>query len=168
MPPSQAAKKVEIIKANRLLQAKVGTGKINPELIRRAQVAMNENDIDFTPLAQEFLQELAEGLHKAKVEDRQSVHKDAITNSIMQLKANASTFHYNLVGNLADTMLNFIERVEELDPDVVTIADAHYKTLNVLITKKMKGDGGVYGKELQQELANACQRYFTKHDKKSA
>ena len=168
MTSAPAPQKIEVIRANRMLQAKVGTGKLSTELIARAQAVIDENETDFAPLAEQFLNELAEAIGKSQVEGQNTAHKESITNAIMQLKANAATFQYNLVGTLAGIMLTFMERIEDMDEDAISIADAHYRTLHVLIKKEMKGDGGTYGKELERELNNACVRYFLKRDKKSA
>ncbi len=168
MTSAHAPQRIEVIKANRMLQAKVGTGKLSTELIARAQAVIDENETDFAPLAQQFLSELADAIQKSQAEGQNTAHKEAITNAIMQLKANAATFQYNLVGKLAGIMLTFMERIEDMDEDAISIADAHYRTLHALIKKEMKGDGGTYGKELERELNNACVRYFLKRDKKSA
>lgn len=78
---------------------------------------------------------------------------------VMQLKANAAVFHYRLVGNLAQVMLGFLESLTHIDDNALEIVDAHHKTLNAIIAKQMKGDGGQHGQELQQELIRACERY---------
>ncbi len=158
---------VEVIKADYLLQAKVGTGKIPAKLIKKGQNEIDKNDFDFVPLAQEFLKELAVNLEESrKLADKIRL-KNEITNSVMQLKANASTFHYDLVGTLAGNMLDFIEEIKEIDEDVIEITNAHYRTISALIAKRMAGTGGPFGKELEQELGNACQRYFTKHGREA-
>ncbi len=63
------------------------------------------------------------------------------------------------VGNLAQVMLGFLESLSHIDDNALEIVEAHHKTLNAIIAKQMKGDGGKYGQELQEELTHACERY---------
>ncbi len=158
-----APQNVKVIKANKSLQAKVGTGPLDERSVERCQSVMDNNTVDFAPLAGEFLDKLAEAIQKAKAGE---INKDqaveSMTAAVMQLKANASTFRYNLIGNLANVMLSFMEGLKEMDGDAVAIVSAHHKTLSAIVAKKMQGDGGAYGKQLEDELKGACQRYFSK------
>jgi len=156
--------KPKVIKANTSLQNKVGTGKIDESSIERCQSVMDNNDIDFHPVAMEFLDKLTEAIKAAKTADIET--QDTIgelTAPVMQLKANASIFKYDLIGNLANVMLSFLENIKELDKDAISIVEAHHKTLTAIILKKMVGDGGAFGKQMEEELKGACQRYFAKN-----
>lgn len=62
--------------------------------------------------------------------------KQALTSPVMELKANAAIFHYSLIGNLANIMLSFLESIEELDKDAVSIVGAHHTTLHAIVMKK--------------------------------
>ncbi len=152
--------KVRIIRATHLLRSKVGTGTLSPEIIEECQRVIEENDIDFSPLAREFLDELAQTIRQTRsreISEQEAVEK--MTSCVMQLKANAAVFHYRLVGNLAQVMLGFLESLTHIDNNALEIVDAHHKTLNAIIAKQMKGDGGKYGRQLQEELTHACERY---------
>ena len=152
-----------VIKANKSLQAKVGTGPLSSQIVEKCQEVMDNNDVDFTPLAMEYLDKLKEGIETAKKPDTKM--EDAIagmTAPVMQLKANASTFKYNLIGNLANVMLSFLEGIKEMDADAVAIVEAHHKTLTAIVMKKMRGDGGAFGKQMESELKGACKRYFSR------
>jgi hypothetical protein len=80
----------------------------------------------------------------------------------MELKANAATFRYSLIGNLANIMLSFLESLTVMDKDAIEIVKAHHSTLHMIIVRKMTGDGGEGGKQLQKELQQACDRYYHK------
>lgn len=156
-------KEPRIVKANHLLQAKVGIGTIDEKKIRKSQKVMDSTNVDFTAMAQQYLVELEAALTQARTSEEPPKKKiQAMTEPVMQIKANAGMFGYALVGVLASVMLNFLETLETVDEDVITIVDAHHKTLKVLITNEMKGDGGEYGQQLQAELKDACRRYFAK------
>lgn len=156
-------KEPRIVKANHLLQAKVGIGTIDEKKIRKSQKVMDSMTVDFEPMAQQYLAELAAAIESARTQDEQPLKKiQAMTEPVMQVKANAAMFGYVLVGVLANVMLNFLETLETVDEDVISIVDAHQKTLKLLVTNEMRGDGGEYGQQLQAELKDACRRYFAK------
>jgi len=153
----------KVIKAKKDLQEKVGTGKIDEAVVEKCQSVMDNNDIDFQPLAMEFLDKLSQAIKAAKASeiDTKSSIND-LTAPVMQLKANAATFKYDLIGNLANVMLSFLENIKELDKDAIAIIEAHHKTLTAIVIKKMVGNGGAFGKQMEEELKGACQRYFAK------
>ena len=160
-----AKKLARILKAIPLLQAKVGKGEISERKIKKSQRIIDENDVDFAPLALEFLEQLEAGIKAAK-KGGDDVAKliAGMSAPVMQLKGNAGMFGYSLIGRLANIMLNFLETIETIDDDVIEIAEAHHKTIHLIITNKMAGPGGDYGQELQTELKEACRRYFAKKD----
>jgi hypothetical protein len=156
-------KKPRVIKANYMLQAKVGSGPLDAKKVEACERVMQENTVDFAPMAKVYLDALADAIDKAQ--SGELALKEAVaamTSPVMELKANAAIFRYNLVGNLANVMLSFLEAIKELDKTVIEIVTAHHKTLSAIIIKKMQGDGGLYGKQMEQELKDACKRYFSK------
>jgi hypothetical protein len=156
-------KEPRIVKANHLLQAKVGIGTIDEKKIRKSQKVMDSIAVDFEPMAGQYLDDLAAAIETARADGIADKHKiQGMTEPVMQIKANAGMFEYTLVGVLANVMLNFLETLETVDADVIAIVDAHHKTLKILVANQMKGDGGEYGQQLQAELKDACRRYFAK------
>lgn len=156
--------KPKVIKAQKDLQEKVGTGKIDEAIVEKCQAVMDNNDIDFQPVAMEFLDKLTQAIKEAKKADINTQDSiGGLTAPVMQLKANAATFKYDLIGNLANVMLSFLENITELDKDAISIVEAHHKTLTAIVIKKMQGNGGAFGKQMEEELKSACQRYFAKN-----
>lgn len=154
---------VKVHKADATLQAKVGTGPLDEKAVERCQKVMDNNDVDFTPLGMQFLDQLEEAIKNIDIsKESKADDVQAMTAPVMQLKANAATFHYALIGNLANVMLSFLESIKTLDEDAVSIVTAHHQTLKVIVMKQMKGDGGEVGQQMQDELKGACQRYFAK------
>ncbi len=160
--------KPKIYQANTGLKQKIGSGPMNPELIKRGQQAIDENKIDFTPLGMELLEKLDNAL--TSIETNETTislddQKQSLTRPVMELKANAAFFNYALIGNLANIMLSFLETIKELDKDAISIVRAHHGTLNSIIQKKMVGDGGEHGAVFMEELQGACNRYYKKRKK---
>lgn len=164
MSDQNPPEKAKVYKANFMLQQKVGSGPLEQAAVERMQKAIDNNDVDFTPLGEQFLKQLEDAIAQARASEGNdiSAYREMLTSPIMQLKANAAIFHFNLVGNLANVILSFLEAVDELDRDAVEIIQAHHTTLNAIIKKKMKGDGGEIGAQMVKELKDACARYYAK------
>lgn len=154
----------KIIKADTSLQQKIGTGTIEEQKITKCQRIIDDNQVEFAPMAQKYLDNLYEAITKSKTDKGLSMAEaiSGMTTPVMELKANASTFQYELVGNMANVMLSFLEAIRTLDKDAIEIVEAHHKTLTAIINRRMKGEGGVFGAQMLEELRKACQRYFAK------
>ena len=154
---------VSVIKANFDLQRKVGKGPIDETVIRKSQNLIDNNTVDFAPVALEILDRLLLAIEDSKkpqytFEDL----KEMFTRPVMELKANAAIFHYDLVGQLAAVMLGFLERIKVIDADAIDIVRAHHTSLHMIVSKKISGPGGAMGESLVKELQFACDRYYNK------
>lgn len=157
-------KRVKVIKADCLLKDKVGSGNIDEKTIQKCNHIVANNGFDFAPHAKSVLDRLYTTIEKAKAQHISiDEANEQMTECIMQLKANAPMFGYDLVGQLAGIMLNFLESLKTLDKEAIDIVSAHHKTLSIIINKNMKGDGGEIGKKFQQELQKACARYYKRN-----
>lgn len=160
---NDAPPNAKIYKASRLLQSKVGKMLVKPEQIAKSQKVIDNNDFDFTSLGLDILRKLEDAVVHAQDDGIPMIErKQAITVPVMELKANARTFKYNLIGDLANIMLHFLETTTSLDKDAIQIVDAHQKTLRAIIVKRMTGNGGDYGEILLRELTDVCNRYTTR------
>lgn len=158
--------KAKIIKASKALQSKAGQGDISAEAITKAEIAIKDNTRDFMPLAENLLIQLSnniENVRRGGSDDKTLIK--GLSKPVMELKSNAKMFGYDLVTNLANIMLDFLESIESPDALAVDIVEAHHKTLSLILAKKMSGDGGAMGPVLQKELQAAIQRYFVQKKK---
>lgn len=163
--------KVRFIKPPNILKQKVGSGGIDESLLERGQQAIAKADFDFAPYAEQFLKQLADfakQARKAGNNDNFKVAKEKMIGPVMQLKANGGMFQYQLVSDVADIALQFLEAVDAANDDAFEVIQAHENTIKVIIKNKLKGDGGREGYALIKELDQACQRYFTKYNKPEA
>jgi two-component system, chemotaxis family, chemotaxis protein CheY len=150
----------ERIKSNHLLQSKVGMGIVPEDKIVKSQSILEKNEINFVPIATNFLKQLRVGLDDAYKDanpNRKTIEK--LIDPVMQIKANARIFKYGRLGDLASIMLNFLEGMNELDNDVLEIVEAHHKTLSHIIQERLQGDGGNVGQTFENELDAVCRRY---------
>lgn len=155
--------KANIIKANFELQKKIGSGPIDEAVIRNSQKLIDTNQVDFAPEALAILTRLEEGLRQAgNPKNTMEDMKDILTKPVMELKASAAIFHYDLIGALAAIMLGFLENIKIMDADAIEIVKAHHASLHMIVVRKITGMGGAAGNALVAELKHACDRYYHK------
>ena len=159
-------RKAEFFNPPNHLKLKVGTGGLTENILNKAQALLESNTVDFTPLAEMYLDAMLKGVEQARTPipelDRETII-GAILFPGMQLKANGGMFHYQLVTRIADHFIQFMEVIESVDPDALEIILAFHTTIRAIILGKIKGDGGKRGEELMDALTDACHRYFEKH-----
>lgn len=153
------------------LRVKVGYGGLTEDVLNKAQDLLENNTADFRPLGEMYLNSMMHGVAMVKEEPNSTTSDDSIIAHIlfpaMQLKANGGMFHYQLVTEISDRMIQFLEVIEEIDPEALEIVQAFHTTIRAVILGQIKGDGGDRGKALLKALVDACYRYFEKHpDKK--
>lgn len=164
MAKEEKKNKPRFINPPNKLRQKVGTGGIDERLLIKSQEFINTNEIDFTPIASDFLKNFQNTIKDAKsgrIKGKDAVA--ALISPVMQLKANGGMFRYQLVSDVADIALQFLERVEELNADGFDVIVAHEKTIAVIIANDLRGDGGSEGYALVKELHEASERYFKKY-----
>lgn len=148
------------------LKEKVGDGGIPAERLTKAQNYIRENKVDFSPEGKKHLATLAELIAQSKGADNaksQQALCEKMVAEVMQLKAHGGMFHYGLISLISDVALQFLEKVQTLNPDVLAIVTAYTNTIDVIFENEMRGDGGEEGLSLAWELDQATQRYHKKH-----
>lgn len=154
---------VTITKASYDLQRRVGSGPLDPAVITRCQNIINSQNVDFVPVAHEYLAQLEQVVRSYRQKGHSKKLLDHLSRPVMELKANGRMFHYDLITHLANIMLGFLEMVIVVDDDVIDVVIGHTRSLEAILDRKMTGDGGPYGVMLASELKEACHRYFDKH-----
>ncbi|HTK85006.1 MAG TPA: hypothetical protein VL625_07970 [Patescibacteria group bacterium] len=156
-------RKAEFIKPLNILKSKVGYGGLSEEILTKAQVLLENNTVDFQPLADMYLATMMRGIEHAKNpgpgEDGETLIAGMLYPA-MQLKANGGMFRYPLVTRIGDKLIQFLEVIAEPDKDAIEIVLAFHTTIRAVLMGRVMGDGGKHGDELMQALEDACMRYF--------
>lgn len=159
-------RRAEFIKVPNTLKAKVGSGGLSETVLNKAQKLLEENTLDFTPLANMYLDTLGRGIEVAtgytQDDDTENVMALMIYPA-MQLKANGGMFRYPLVTSIADKMIQFLEVLDEPDIEAMEIIMAFHASLKAVISGRVMGDGGESGHELLGALTQACMQYLERH-----
>jgi len=162
--PFQEQKKVRLaalIDPPHTIKHKVGSGGLDEAVLQKAQELLEKNTIEFEPLASMMMDLLNEAISDAKSGGKKGEEAiEALIYPAMQLKAQGSMFHYPLVTDIGNILVNFLETVENVDKDVLDIIVAHKMSMNAVLSSKLKGDGGTTGQELRDALLDACNRYY--------
>ena len=143
------------------LKEKVGDGGFDEKILVKAEEQLKNNKVDFQPIAATLLGQMDEAIADARsgaVKDQAAVQ--AILKQAMQLKAQGAMFHYPLVSEISDILVNFLEAVESIDKDVLDIVAAHKTAIGVALSGRIKKEGDKIGEELCSALADTCERYY--------
>lgn len=160
-------RKAEFFNPPNKLKEKVGTGGLSEEILMRAQSILDNHNEDFSPLAEDYLQDMQNGIDQARsIKSYDDSNNEEIISHILipcvQLKSNGTMFHYPLITRIASRFIEFMEVVEGIDNKVLEIAEAFQYTIKLILSEKIKDDGGAQGNALVEELNSACMRYFDK------
>lgn len=159
-------RKGEFIMPPNTLKAKVGSGGLSEEILMKAQELLENNSVDFQPLAEMYLNAMTNGINAARRAEDDSDPEPLIAAMLypaMQLKANGGMFHYGLITAAADKLVQFLEVIIKPDADALEIVLAFHTTIRAIIMGRIQGEGGRYGKELLDALDSACLRYFDRY-----
>lgn len=160
-------RRAEFIKPPNTLKAKVGDGGLGENILNKAEALLQNNSVDFLPLAEIYLDSLMKGIDHAKEAFTEEDHELLISHMLypaMQLKANGGMFHYPLITDIGDKLIQFLEVIDEPDIEAIEIVLAFHTTMRAVVKARIQGSGGPEGKELNKALIEACERYFEKHD----
>jgi hypothetical protein len=155
------------IKPPNILKAKVGSGGLDERTLDRAQSILENNTADFKPVADIYLDDLANGIAYAKNPEHTGEDSETLIAGILfpavQLKANGGMFHFKLVTHIAERYVQFLEVIENINADVLDIATAFHTTIKLIVTSALKDINSAQGTALTDELNKAYARYFEKY-----
>ena len=155
----------EMITPPNEIKEKVGSGGIDETIINQAQKSIESNAIDFKPIAAGLLKMLDDSLKEAQSGSAKGeIAIESLLYPVMQLKAQGTMFHFSIITEVSNVLVNFLETISGLDKDVFEIIIAHKKALqSILSNNALKGDGGQIGKDIRDALMDACNRYYKTH-----
>jgi hypothetical protein len=157
----QKIRVAEIVIPPNKLKTKIGSGGLDDTVLAKAQELLENNTIDFKPIALMLVDVLHESIADAKSGAKKGEEAiQAMLYPAMQLKAQGSMFHYPLISQIGDILVNFLETVPDVDKDVMDIVVHHKFAINAVLGSQIKGDGGKLGRELRDALLDACMRYY--------
>jgi len=146
----------EIITPPDTLKKKVktgGPGAVNLEVLERAEAVIAD-------LTDNYLEWVAEDLARihAAFDALKAAKKDRkeflsrIFEVAHDMKGQGGSFDYNLMTILSGNLCNFVENLDDAGPSEMAVIKLHIDAMDVVIAKRMQGDGGADGKRLLEGL----------------
>lgn len=138
------------------LKLKVGTGgpgAVTPEALDRAEAVIADLADDYLHWVEEDLAKLQAALEnlKAATGDN-SAEVEAIFQIVHDIKGQGGSFGYQMMTQIGDHLCRFLESLESAKPAEIDVIELHVSALRLVITEKMKGDGGAAGNSLYKGL----------------
>ena len=161
----KANPKAKFVKPPNVLKTKVGSGGLSELVLDRAQKLLENNSIEFEPIAEMYLASLSKAIDRASYSTCFGSDEDVINDvsyPVLQLSANGKMFNYQLITVMCEKFIEFLNTIDKVDGKVLEIMQAFHTSINVVVHGKIKGDGGEEGRELLATLQNACDRYIAK------
>lgn len=141
---------------NPLEKAKTGDGpvKIDPNILRQAEDAVEELQGDYTSWAQKDIDGLREAVLIAQ---KDPAALDAAIAEIykraLDLKGQGGGFGYNLITSIGDLLTKFMEARAKISNRDFAIIDAHIDAMQAVVREDIKGDGGKIGLQIVDGLS---------------
>lgn len=157
----QKVRKAEFIMPPNKLKQKAGSGGLEEAVLQKAEESLEKNDIDFHPIADEFLKQI--DVHLKEIAEGKLTGEAAIEAIIypaMQLKAQGTMFHFPLATDIANILVNFLETVVTMDQKVAEIILAHRRSLAAVLQGNMKDPNDPQGVALRTALLETCNKYY--------
>ncbi len=152
-----------IITKNRLKE-KVGSGGFKPEALAKAQKSLDENTIDFIPIAIPYMEEIKNVIAEYKKSPSPSAF-GKLLDPLMQLRAQGTFFKYPSISKLSDVVVDFMDSVEGIDDTIMEIVVAFEASANALLKAKLMDENAPPCAALITELSAACNRYKAKQNR---
>ena len=140
---------------NPLDKAKSGSGpvKIDPNILRQAEQAVDELQDDYPSWAQKDIDGLRAAIASAQSDPgtlTQSISD--IYKCALDLKGQGGGFGYDLITSIGDLLTKFMEERETVSKRDFEIICAHVDAMQAVIRQDIKGDGGKIGNQIVDGL----------------
>ena len=151
----------QLIHPPQKLKEKVGSGGLDRSILALAQQRLDANTVDFKPIGQHLIRTIDEALHdirSGKVRGKHAIQR--LLYPAMELKAHGAMFHYALVTEISETLMNLLESLNDLESEVLELIAGYKLAGNLIFNKGLTGNGGVAGNKLRTALDDAYARFY--------
>jgi len=148
---------VKVIKPPDTLSAKVskgGPGAVDLAAIERAESVIANMANDYLQWVEDDLVKIAKAQAELKANRGESKKRmDRIFQIAHDMKGQGGSFGYDLMTILGNDLCRFIEDKESASDIDVEVIDLYINTMQIVISKRMSGDGGPAGNQVLTGLA---------------
>lgn len=157
---STKSRKAKMVAPENTLKKKVGHGGFDQATLAKAQNMIENNTVDFRPIAKDYISELNNILKEARAGAMRN--EDVLPSlmfPLMQLKAQGGLFHYPFISRLSHVLIDCLETVPAADNDVLDLVEGYRDSINAAITIELKDEKHKIAVEFCDALSGACTRY---------
>ena len=155
-------KTVNVIKPPDTLSAKVtkgGPGAVDLAAIERAESVISSMANDYLDWVAEDLVKITRAQQELKDNRDDSKHRlDRIFQIAHDMKGQGGSFGYDLMTILGNDLCRFIEGKETASDIDVEVINLYINTMQIVISKRMSGDGGPEGNKVLTGLAAVVEK----------
>ncbi len=129
--------------------------------LKAAEAAVGELSKEFVEFAQEDLDLAQKSLNSAKEtpNNRAEIMATYYT-AIHNIKGLGGSFGYSLVTSVANSNCRLLTYLNAEDEQVLRLCEAHIVTLDMILSKNIKGDGGDAGDQIVAKLSGNVDKLF--------
>ena len=144
------------------LKNKVGNGGFNPVHLEDAQASIDNNDVDFVPIAAGLIKTLDEAIEE-HADDQESVElRIKMLDELTQLRAQGSMFKYPSITAITDVIVDFLDSVDGMNKTIVQIVTKYSQSTKIILGKKIQNDADKVCVAVIGELREVCEKYKSK------
>ncbi len=160
-----ADKKLEIIEPPNPLKDKVGTGgpgAVDAAALERAERVIENLSDNYLEWVEEDLKKIEVAYEALKAADGdRKAELEAVFQVSHDIKGQGGSFGFNLMTAVGNELCRLIEKLETAgDPEIEAIG-LHIDAMKLIITERMKGEGGKPGEKMLLGLRQVCDKLLT-------
>ncbi len=160
--PTNQNDAVKIVTPENTLKEKLGEGGIPSEKIAKAEKTMADSSEKFIDIARGDMTVIAEAITAAKADNKkvEQIIRE-INAASFELKSNAGMFDYPVVADVATSLYQLTDMLDDLNTEVIKVLELHYQTLQATIKLGGKLDDTDQTKELIKGLMKASSQVLS-------
>lgn len=149
----------KIVQPKNRLKEKAGSGGFREEDLQKAQEALNNNEVDFKPIAQKYLSLIKENIQEHEKDQDSDRLYAKLMDSLMQLRAQGSMFNFPSLSILSDVVVDLMDSLHRVDETIIEIVQAFEKSCTAILHGNIRLAEDRICVALVNELKTVCDRY---------
>ena len=132
---------------------------MDEKVLKRAEAVMASMGGEFVQWAEKDLKSLQrafDGLKAGTADEKESLH--TIFRVSHDIKGQGGSFNYGLLTAIGDSLCGFIEEKDRAGPAEIEVIKLHAEALSLVLTNRLKGDGGDTGAKLLDGLKRVVEK----------
>jgi len=156
------SEKVEIINLPNKLRKKVtlgGPGAISPEVLARAEKAIQNLKSDYLNWVEEDLKKIDLAYNILINDPANKILLDDIYKISHDIKGQGGSFGYDMMTEIGQSLCHLVEKMEMVGPEELEVIGVHIDALHVVIHDRIEHDGGETGADMLRGLVKVSDKY---------